>query len=320
MFEYTSNSVKINKVIETCGIPDGCEWVTKKQTLIADQIFVCSKYYNNFNITKCDLALKNYMHIDLMVFTLLIDEKSKRSVLNNSFQFYKFVDIINPAFSARIKLVNLKGFDANMALELTNQAAIEFYDINFDFYTRDNKIIRTCEEYTNSLDKWQHKKFIFNANSSNRSSSLIEHFKVCLVNSQFRTAVCPLVFEDTRLGGLYINNLVNSYYKKNVIKFIKVNRSINCTIKSYELESFYGLDLNKELINEIFEKTSEFLFDGVINSIQPDLFKSFKNLKSLDFNPICFLEIVRKQGIGWINNINYHVKVNLSDIKSVKNS
>ena len=318
--EYTSNSVKINKVIETCGMPDGCEWLTKGKTLIADQIFVCDKYYNNFNITKCDLALKNYTHIDLMVFTLLIDEKTKRSVLNNSFQLYKFVDIINPAFSARIKLVNLKGFDVNLALELTNQAAIEFYDIDFDFYnTRENKIIRTCEEYKNSLDKKSpKKKFIFNANSSNRSLSLIEHFKVCLVNSQFRTAVCPLVFEDTKLGGLYINNLVNSYYKKNVIKYLKVNRSINCTIKTYELESFYGLDINRELINEIFESTSEFLFDGVINSIETDLFKSFKSLKSLDFNPITFLEIVRKQGIQWIKNINYQLRVNLTDIKSVK--
>ena len=308
-------STSISKIVGICGMPDGCEWETEKKNMM-DEIFVCSKIYNNFNTTKCDLATKKYQYMGFMFFTLLFDEKSKKIILNNSFQFYKFAHIIKAGLFSKIKLVNLKGFDVNLALELSELADFEFYDIDFDFYSRDNKIIRTCEEYKNSLDDiWPPKKFIFNANSSSK----MVYFTVKLINSQFRTPVCPLVFENTQLYGLWINNLVKSYYKKNVIKFLKVNRSINCTIKNYQLENFYGLDISKELINEkIFEKTSKFQFDGVINSIQTDLFKSIESLKSIQFNPVHLLEIVRKQGIQWIKNINYQVRVNLSDFESVK--
>lgn len=166
------------------------------------------------------------------------------------------------------------------------------------------------------MEHWPQKIFIFNADSS----SLLEYYTVSLSNSRFRTPVCPLLFENTKLGGLHITNLVKSYYKNNVIKYLKVNESINSQIRIYELENFYRLDLNRELINEIiFEKTPEFLFDGVINSIETDLFKSFVRLKSVEFNPVSFLEVVRKQGIKWIRSINYQLRVNLSDLKSVRN-
>ena len=312
----TSTSKKISKILKICGTPNGCKWLTKDKDHIIDEVFVCSEIYNNFNITKCDLATKKYQYKDLIILTLLFDEKINKPILNNSFQMYKFADIIKPGLSSMIKLVNLKGFDVNLALELSDFAGFEFYDIDFDFYnSRDKTIIRTCEEYKSSLNQWPQKKFIFNASSS----SLIEYHKVSLSNSKFRTPVCPLLFENTKLDGLHITNLVKSYYKNNVIKYLKVNESINSEIRIYELENFYRLDLNRELVNEIiFEKTPEFLFDGVINSIETDLFRSFERLKSIEFNPVSFLEVVRKQGIKWIRSINYQLKVNLSDLKSVK--
>lgn len=87
------------------------------------------------------------------------------------------------------------------------------------------------------------------------------------------------------------------------------------------MEIFYNLDSDANLVHyEIFESTKEFIFDGVINSIQSDLFKPFKQLKSIKCNPYYLLKVVRKQGIEWVKNINLDVKVNLSDSMSVQSN
>ena len=309
----------VSEIVKICGMPDSCEWATKGiKYPITDEVFVCSNIYDNFNITKCALeaARKSYKPgWYWKSFNMVFEEKTKRTILNDSFQLYKLADIIKPALVSRIKLVGLKGFDVNLAIDLPNSRLyFEFHDIDFDFYTREKKVIRSCEEYKSSLEgKWPPKSFIFNGNSS------LTHCTVLFGNSHYRTPVCPLVFENSRLDILEINNLVKSYYKQNLIKFLKVNQSINSNIRYQQFGDFYGLDLNKELINEeIFEKTSEFLFDGVINSIETDLFKSFKRLKSIRFNPIYFIEILQKQGIQWIKSINYQVRVNFSDLESVR--
>ena len=305
-------SSSIGEVVDICGKPDGCKWATINEGI--EEVLVCSKIYNKFNQTKFNevAARISYTFFSRWIyFNIVFEEKIKKTILNNSFQLYKLADIKKAAYLSRVKLINLKGFDVNLALEFFNcRLVLEFHDVNFDFYSREKKIIRTCEEYKSSLES--PKSFIFHSNTT-------KQFKVFLANSQYRTPVCPLVFENTRLDELEINNLVKSYYKQNVIRFLKVNQSIKSNIRTQQFVNFYGLDLNKELINqEIFEKTSEFLFDGVINSIQTDLFKSFKSLKSIRFNPIYFIDILEKQGIQWIKNINNQISVNLSDLDSVK--
>lgn len=300
--------------LTNCGLPENCKWATKNQEDSINQIIVCQNYRSpRFNKDKCKHELDDIKGIKdgekPYILTLHFTDYTKNYVLENSFQMHRIVDLVNPFLGSTIQFVNLKGFDVDLALELNDSVAFfEFHDLDFNLYSR-NRLIRTCEEY--ELEKTKsNKSFIFNVSS--------EYFCVMFSNARFNIPICPLIFEKTKLSTLRIDNLVKSYYKRNVIKYHKTDRSIDAQIENFELQDFYGLDLNVELINrDIFNNTTKFLFDGVINSIETDLFKSFRNLKSVKFNPVYLLEIVRKQGIGWIKSINRDLKVNLSDSKSV---
>ena len=300
-----------------CGLPENCKLATKKQEDSLEQIIVCQNYQSlRFNKDKCKHELDDIKGIKdgekPYLLTLHFTDYTKNYVLENSFQMHKIVDLVNPFLGSTIQFINLKGFDVDLALELNDSVAFfEFHDLDFNFYSRNKLIIRTCEEYESEKTKSQsNKSFIFNVSS--------EYFFVMFSNTRFNIPICPLIFEEIKLATLRIDNLVKSYYKRNVINYHKIDRSIDSEIENFELQDFYGLDLNVELINrDIFNNTTKFLFDGVINSIETDLFKYFKNLKSIKFNPVYLLEIVRKQGIDWIKSINHGLKVNLKDSKSV---
>lgn len=78
--------------------------------------------------------------------------------------------------------------------------------------------------------------------------------------------------------------------------------------------------MNEVLLNEnVFEATEIFSIDGVINSIQVDLFKNFQNLKKISLNPHHALGIFRQQGIDWIKSINWNVSIDMNDLDSMRN-
>lgn len=146
-------------------------------------------------------------------------------------------------------------------------------------------------------------------------------FHLNLLNIKFTTPICPLVFENANIEELKISNMVNSYYKKNVFRLINYTasepRSLNTNIRVLWLEQFYGIELDTTLLNsEIFQKTDFFSFQGVIKSIQPNLFENLRNFRLLLIDQDNLLDLTRSQGIEWIKKINYKIKANLSDPQS----
>ena len=147
---------------------------------------------------------------------------------------------------------------------------------------------------------------------------LSKYYSAVLINTRFPEPICPLFFANSRLEYLKIHHLLNSYYKKNLLRFIKNSSSynqsigINSHIKTLELNEFYGLDL--DLLNrDVFKDTNQFAFDGVIRSIENDVFKPFRDLTSIMFNPKVFLDLVRRQGIEWIKQANDDLHINITD-------
>lgn len=119
-----------------------------------------------------------------------------------------------------------------------------------------------------------------------------------------------MIFEDIFLELLEVHYLVNSYYKSNILTFEKRGKRLNSNIGSFELENFYGLDLDSTLLDEnVFSLTSEFVFDGVLRSIDKDVFKPFSRLSSIMFSPRFLLDLIRRQGIDWLRGINHDLDV-----------
>ena len=300
--------------VENCQLPKGCKWEDKKHWLVEETI-VCKNLRSKINLDKCNLTNKTSNRItDMYNINLMLNEKVDNNyILNNDFNLHKIIDFINSTIGSSITFVNLKGFRSDLSLVLNmNRITIMFYDIEFDFYNRDGKVIKTCEEYKNSIGNLT-KNFIL--------SDTKRYFKASFLNTQFKTPVCPLIFEKAKISILQFSHLVKSYYRRNTINFLDdFNKSkLNAEIEMYMLDNFYGLDLDFKLINkEIFRETMVFQFDGVINSIHTDLFKTFENVKYIEFNPIFLLDVIRKQGIDWMKSINYGIKANLSDPVSLE--
>ena len=309
-FEY----IPIKTFIDNCHLPKGCKWIDKKQQLLEETI-VCNNLQSRLDLNKCNVTKKRSEKLwEYYAINLVFVEKTNRNyILNNDFNLHTIVDIINSTISSEIKFGNLKGFQCDLALVLKNKADyIQFYDSKFDFYNRDGEVIKTCEDY---------KKSIGNLTKSFILSRFDSYYSMSFLNTQYKTPICPLLFENAKIPNLRFSHLVKSYYKRNTIDFLNDlnNSSLNTEISTYSLENFYGIDLDSNIINkEIFKKTTRFQFDGVINSIQTDLFKTFENVKFIEFNPIFLLDVIRKKGIDWMKSINYGIKANLSDQVSMK--
>jgi hypothetical protein len=90
-----------------------------------------------------------------------------------------------------------------------------------NFYTKDGTLIRTCEQY--KTESVTNKTFI-----TKRNLKRLKFFDI-----KFRVALCPLVFENAHINMVFINNLVDSFYKKNVIQFLNEtgNKSFEASIE-----------------------------------------------------------------------------------------
>ena len=308
---YECSIVPINAFVENCQLPKECKWLDMKQKLIEETI-VCKNLRSTtkINLNKCNVKNKtSYDIYDIYKIHLILIEKIDNNyILNNDFNLHQIIDIINSPIGSILTFVNLKGFRSDLSLVLNSQnIEIMFYDIDFDFYNQDGNVIKTCNEYKNSI--------------SNVTTIFNNYFSMSFINTQYKTPVCPLLFENAKVSYLQFSHLVKSYYKKNSIQFLNDinNSSLKSEINEYSLENFYGLDLDSKLINEeIFKKTTGFVFNGVINSIEKDLFKTFENVEYIEFDSIFLLDIIRKQGIDWMKSINYGIKANLTDTVSMK--
>ena len=112
---------------------------------------------------------------------------------------------------------------------------------------------------------------------------------------------------------------MNTFYKKKYLQFSKINNnnkriSLNTHIE--ELWTYYNekidIDSNSFLNKYVFRNIKILALFGEINSIEKDIFKSFKFLKAIHLETIFFGKLCRK-GTDWISSINFDLHVNLSN-------
>ena len=305
------------EIIDQCELPDRCKWLKKDQARTEETI-TCNGLNSTFNTNKCNISSEiNNEKSNFYIINLVLLLKYKQDyVLNNGFNMHEIIEYAKPLAQLYIKFIELKGFRFDLALQIeNNKTYFEFYDMEFGIFNQQGDLIRNCREY---------KKAIGNLTRGFIKKDSHNFINVNFINTQFRNSLCALQLKNAKIGILKLNYLVNSYYKRNVINFldddIDNNGSLNSEIFRYVVDNFYGLDLDWKLINrDIFKKSKEFHFDGVINSIQNDVFRSFEKLRLIRFNPIFLLNLIRKQGIDWIKSINMGIKSNLTNSEMINN-
>ena len=311
-------SMVANNLEKLCYLPEGCKFIGKEKWDI-DTFILCTDLYTKIDMKTAKekhetcSPIYNYVRINI-----IFDDKNSKQILNNSFELHKITDYLGSTTKYNYKFINLKGFDINLALDFKDKSFsyfyIEFYDFDFSFYHSNGTKVVTCEDMieANKLSS-VYINFIF--------LEFSDYFSATFINTRFPEPICPLLFGNSRLESLVIHHLLDSYYKKNLLQFINSSSynqsSLNSHINTLELDQFYGLDLDSNLLNRfVFKRTRQFAFDGVIRSIENDVFKPFRHLNSIKFNPKFLLELIRRQGIEWIKRINDDLHINITDPES----
>ena len=294
---------------------------------------VYNGYRFQLNISSNKSEYASLKNIDQIVgikwpsdFSAILDKQF--SILN---MFYLFKHILyNQKYS--INLYNLKGFDLNiMAEDLIVHRNIDYYidaeEINFfgckmNFYDNEKKI-NTCEDILGSnnsqvLSIFQIYKTMVSDLKTVNGNSIMR-----LINIQFISSLCPLVFNNSRIPDLQINALANTFYKRNILTFSKLDSSkymVNSDVKNLYLTDIQEINIDSQFLNPlVFAKLAFFYVRGTIRNIEKEVFKSLENLELLSFDSNSFRKIIHKNGIEWIKSINKDIKINITNPSEIYN-
>ena len=274
---------------------------------------------NKSEETKCSLiaGYGSLVQIKWSSDTFILDRNFN---LSNMFHLFGYI-----FDSYSLNIVNLNGFDLNLMANDLNAKMLDqliCVGCKMRFYFN-QKRINTCEDILVSNATAEigsifqlYKAFIMIPNVV-----LKDFINVNLINNQFISPLCPLVFNNTMIGTFTLNYLVNTFYKQNILTFSKLNSSKNIVkseIKDLYLSKIQEIDLDSRFLNPlVFQKLNTIFVWGMVRNIEKEVFKSLENIKVFSFQSIDFRKIIHNSGIGWIKSINEDININMTNITHV---
>lgn len=228
----------------------------------------------------------------------------------------------------KIKLTNLGRFDVSFhpsyQLLVRNYENIaynlEIHRSRFEFVVN-NKPIRTCRDLIDANVTWPHSMF-----------NLIPGAKILnmfIVRTNFgqRTPICPLIFKNANIKNLFIWDMVNSFYKKNLLTFTvgpgndSIDETLNSNIDLIHFMRTENIELNLKLLNpSVFTELKSIVCHESVAKIDPKIFPHLLSLERIRFEGVYFRKLIHKQGIDWIKAINEDLNANYSDLNEFESN
>lgn len=230
---------------------------------------------------------------------------SGRAILDKSFDAIRVFSIPN---LQNVQFRFLKGFDVDSYPQnhiYPSRFVIQVFFSQFSFYLN-KSLVKSCDQLNG------HTRSIL------RVSNTL-YVPYVFANTKFGPhPTCPLLFTDSKISKLAIfNSLVNSFHKKNILRFSTDQtqpNSINSHVQNLVLVKFDKIDLDETLLERrVFENVMTIVLIGEIASIQLGLFKSFRDLRTLTLHGLFYPKLARQRGLAWMRDLNSHVRVNFSD-------
>ncbi len=255
----------------------------------------CSVFHHHYEnqlqetISKfTDFKQLNFSNCNLNITDLRL-RPEKNVMLNNSLNF-SGLNLNSLESFLRIHFSNINGIDLETNIRDDLKFTTNSYDDSKQF---DYKHIIWHFELSHFL-------FYFNEKIINNETCNYElfkktkgflsqvHFLIMESDVIYSDKTCPLIFHNSIIQTLTFKKMSSSFIFNNKFAFIRnmplnLFDSFNSNILQLQIILYhYDLDLN--LLNEhVFESIMDLDIDGIIKSIQDDLFKSFTNLKQLRF-------------------------------------
>ena len=185
----------------------------------------------SFDLNKNDHLIKNQMLdlIDNIIYGNEItiemnwSKKHKQSLLTRQFDMFAFLDyFIDFNYYIDLRIVNLHGFELNLfeqsfndTWKIENNSLKSIFLINSDL-----KFIIKGKSEINCKDIARNKSNIASLFQipmvflADQKSNIIYFF-----GCRYTQILCPLVFQNSKLSRIYFFDLVNTFYRTNLIRF-----------------------------------------------------------------------------------------------------
>ena len=208
--------------------------------------------------------------------------------------------------------IHLKGFDIQTSGNLFNYLNSKKYNLIiqrsiFEFYFNDSKVTNSdCDsEKLYSSFQYFFKDYII---------------KMTLDENKYSNEICPFIFRDASIKELVFTSFVNTFVKRNYIKFAnnskKYCNNINCKIEKVQIKYAYKITLSELIINDcVFKKVVYFNAYGLITHIEKNTFIYFESLKQIKFYLTNLKEFIHN-GFEWVKFINYNKKQTITSLKT----
>ncbi|CAF1089815.1 unnamed protein product [Brachionus calyciflorus] len=187
---------------------------------------------------------------------------------------------------------NLLGFDINLFRTIGTKYSDIFYSYNiYDskirFYNGSQPLDECYETYPREKFKIKFTYFYF------------------MLKNVFTSKLCLYHFNQFQIYQLYLQYLSNTFYKKNVLTFRKVDQQLDIQIVFGNFQYCYNIDLTDDLINsQLFKATTNLFFYGKVKSIQSTLFTNLTSLKSIVFDIYYARQLFQNTKTDWLENLN----------------
>lgn len=307
-FQIDTKKITFPKNPECIRLPNGCKlkpYFSNYGSLLFNR-FVCSSLEIKFDFDNRTLnKLKNCTLDRPSVYFRLV----KSRILDASFDVTnatRFLAITNQFGFASIEFKKIIGFD----LDLPETKHIQSNDgIQFVFY---------------------YSKLEFNSNGKQLTScenhSFRSIFHLVLVNRvEFhksiypRDSVCPFVFANMIVETLVLGDLMDTFYKTNMLRFTNLSQhesdSIHTSIAYLAIQKVEKINLKADFLHpHVFRNLVYLQIFGEVTIIQTGLLKSFTQLKQIALGATCTRKLFTRGGIEWMRDLNPSVKIDTSHV------
>ena len=245
-------------------------------------------------------------------------------ILSKQFNFQKLSDY-TWYFTSDIdtNFMNLIGFE----LDITNEQNIS----NHDYFTDESYFSFECirckiEFYSNGrhIKKCQDILDLYpngNINSLFQFHTYFPELRIKLFHSEYKTPLCPVLFNNSDIYSFFLIGLIDTFYKRNILSI--ENRTfddLNSTIKLLSVRKAENINIDSNLLNpSVFRDLTWIYLSGSINKIDGNSLKCLNNLLEIQIVKNDYRDIIHKNGIKWIRDLNANIDVNLSNV-SIDNS
>ena len=300
-------------------MPQQCEYIPYRQWTFNKNFSVegllCENIFDDTMMRQLASAWRGCPFLQSSITTFSIKSSTGRKIIDKSFGVFNLTNYLPKLeLPIIIRFLDFNGLDTDSIIKFRMIRHL-MLDLNYINLYKQNSLVKDCIPFEKSSNS---QEFIFQRVDGDNYIEFL-----FITNKKTVYPICSLFFRNAFVKILQFYAMTSSYMFKNMISFsdpikIRSDFKLNSNIKSLTISYSYQVDLDSRFINRnIFANTSEFLFNYQLNSIDANVFKfskfSLKKLRSIYLNPLNFIELVRKQGIEWIKNINWDLNVNMTN-------